>query len=131
MDTNSLFKINGTLITEHGRKLSISEEIAANDVDLASGLRRRFFTTNKKSFQISWSYLPDKVDKSVDSKAGRTFLFNLANTSSTASVQVELEPNAGLTEYICYLDSYSESVIRRDLKTGCTYYDVSLTLKER
>jgi hypothetical protein len=53
--------INGTEVTEHNRKLSISEQISANDVDLASGHRRRYFTTNKKqlaSMQVCVSALP-------------------------------------------------------------------------
>jgi hypothetical protein len=112
-------------------RLSISEQISANDVDLASGHRRRYFTTNKKQFTLSWSYLPDLVVKTVDNRSARNFLFGIVNTSAFATVGVELEPGAGFSEYECYVDSYSESLIRRDLSTGCTYYDVSLTLTER
>ena len=43
-----LLTINGTEVTEHGRKIKIDEEIAANDIDLASGHRRRYYSNNKQ-----------------------------------------------------------------------------------
>ena len=131
MSISNILTINNTEVTEHNRKLSIAEQISANDIDLASGHRRRFFTNNKKQFSLSWSYLPDLSTKTVDTRVGRNFLFGIANTSNYVSLKIELEPGAGFTEYSCYLDSYSESLIRRDLSTGCTYYDVSLTLTEK
>lgn len=131
MSISNLMTINGTEVTEHNRKFSMSEQISANEVDLASGHRRRYYTTNKKQFSLTWSYLPDLVAKTVDNRSARNFLFGIVNTSAFATVGIELEPGAGFTEYNCYVDSYSESLIRRDLTTGCTYYDVSLTLTER
>jgi len=127
----NLLTINNTEITAHNRKLSIDEEISANDVDLASGHRRRFYTKNKKKFNLTWSYLPNLANKTVDNRAARDFLFSIANTSNYVSVAIELEPDGGFINYDCYLDSYSEALLRRDLTTNCVYYDVSVTLTER
>jgi hypothetical protein len=131
VNTNSLLTINGTAVTEHGRKISLTEEISANDIELASGLRRRFYSTNKKQFSVTWSYLPDLQSKTLDAKPGRNFLLALANTSAVALVSIALEPGQTPVEYSCYLDSYSESLLRKDLSTKCSYYDVSLTLTEQ
>lgn len=131
MSITNLLSINNTELTAHNRKVSITEQISANDVDLASGHRRRFYTKNKKQFSLTWSYLPNLVNKTVDNRAARNFLFEIANTSNYVSVSVQLEPSGSFQQYNCYVDSYSESLIRRDLSTGCVYYDVSMTLTEQ
>ena len=131
MTIANLLSINSTELTAHGRKISVSEQISANDIDLASGHRRRFYTTNKKQFSLSWSYLPSLSNKTVDSSAARDFLFGIANTSNHVSVAVQLDPNGTFEQYNCYVDSYSETLIRRDLTTACSYYDVSMTLTEQ
>ena len=131
MSIQKLLTINSTEITEHNRKITVNEEIAAQDVDLASGHRRRFYSRNKRKFDISWSYLPSLQAQTVDGRVGRDFLNNIANSSASVAVGIELEPNGGLTSYDCYIDSYSETLIRREYSTQCAYYDVSLTLTER
>jgi len=127
----NLLTINNTEITAHNRKLGIDEEISANDIDLASGHKRRFYTKNKKKFNLTWSYLPNLANKTVDNRAARDFLFSIANISNYVSFSIELEPAGGFVNYDCYLESYNESLLRRDLTTGCIYYDVSMTLTER
>jgi len=127
----NLLTINNTEITAHNRKLGIDEEISANDIDLASGHKRRFYTKNKKRFNLTWSYLPNLANKTVDNRAARDFLFSIANISNYVSFSIELEPAGGFVNYDCYLESYNESLLRRDLTTGCIYYDVSMTLTER
>ncbi len=131
MSIANLLSINNTELTAHNRKVAITEQISANDIDLASGHRRRFYTKNKKQFSLTWSYLPNLVNKTVDNRAARDFLFGIANTSNHVSVSVQLEPSGSFQQYNCYVDSYSESLIRRDLSTGCIYYDVSMTLTEQ
>lgn len=131
MTIQKLLTINSTEITEHNRKITVNEEIAAQDIDLASGHRRRFYSRNKRKFDISWSYLPNLQAQTVDGRVGRDFLNNIANSSASATVGIELEPNGGLTSYDCYIDSYSETLIRREYSTQCAYYDVSLSLTER
>ncbi len=131
MSIANLLSINNTELTAHNRKVAITEQISANDIDLASGHRRRFYTKNKKQFSLTWSYLPNLVNKTVDNRAARDFLFGIANTSNYVSVSVQLEPSGSFQQYNCYVDSYSESLIRRDLSTGCVYYDVSMTLTEQ
>jgi len=131
MSIANLLSINNTELTAHNRKVSIAEQISANDIDLASGHRRRFYTKNKKQFNLTWSYLPNLANKTVDNRAARDFLFGIANTSNYVSISIQLDPNSSFEQYNCYVDSYSESLIRRDLSTGCVYYDVSMALTEQ
>lgn len=130
MDLYKLFTIDGDEITEQGRKIKIDEEIAANDIDLASGYRRRYYSKNKQKFSISWTYLPDSSAKTVDGRNARNYLNTLINSTSKVTVAIELAPGEGYTEYECYIDSYSEKLVRRDFTTKCSYYDVELSLVE-
>lgn len=130
MSIQKLLTINSNEITEHNRKISITEQIAANDIDLASGHRRRYYSRNKKQFGLNWTYLPSLQSKTVDGRVGRDFLYSLANGSSVATVVIEQSPGEFET-YDCYIDSYSEDLIRREYTTQCSYYNVSLTLTER
>jgi len=125
-----LLSINGTEVTEHGRTIKIDEEISANDIDLASGHRRRYYSNNKQKFNISWTWLPDLAAHTVDSRDGRAFLNSLINATSSVLVGIELSPGEGYTEYNCFIDSYSESLVRRDPSSKCSYYDISLSLVE-
>jgi len=130
MSIHKLLSINSTEITEHNRKISVAEQIAGNDIDLASGHRRRYYSRNKKQFSLNWSYLPSLQSKTADGRVGRDFLYSLANGSAVATVLIELSPGEYET-FDCYIDSYSEDLIRRDYTTQCSYYDISLTLTER
>jgi hypothetical protein len=130
MDLYKLLTIDGTEVTEHGRTLKIDEEIAANDIDLASGHRRRYYSKNKQKFSINWKYLPDVQNITIDGRGGRSYLSNLVNTRASVTVGVELIPGEGFTEYECFIESYSEKLIRRHLPTKCSYYDIELSLVE-
>lgn len=130
MSIHKLLSINSTEITEHNRKISVAEQIAGNDIDLASGHRRRYYSRNKKQFLLNWSYLPSQQSKTVDGRVGRDFLYSLANGSAVATVLIELSPGEYET-FDCYIESYSESLLRREYETQCSYYDVSLNLVER
>lgn len=130
MSIYKLLSLNSIEITEHNRKISIGEAVSAEDIDLASGHRRRYYSRNKKQFSLSFTYLPNIQSKTVDARVGRDFLYSLANGSSTVSMSIELSPGEVET-FECYVDSYSESLIRRDYTTQCSYYDVSLTVTER
>ena len=128
MDLYKLLTIDGVEITEHGRTLKVDEEIAANDIDLASGHRRRYYSKNKQKFSINWKYLPSVQSVTVDGRVGQSYLSNLVNTRASVTVGIELAPGEGYTEYECFIDSYSEKLIRRHLPTKCSYYDVEISL---
>ena len=49
MSIVNLILINGNEITEHNRTFESSELLSVNDIDLASGHKRRFYKDNKKN----------------------------------------------------------------------------------
>lgn len=131
MSIQHIVTFNGNEITEHNRKLVIAEQLSVSDIELSNGNRRRFYRNNKKSFTLNWSYLPSLETKTVDLRKGQIFLSNLANTTSSVLVTIQTEPDGLYEPIYCFIDSYEEKLLRRDLATQCSYYDVSMTLTEQ
>jgi hypothetical protein len=124
-------KINGTEITEHNRKVSTTITQSGTDVELGRGIIRRYIRKNKKSFNFSFSYLPNTSDKTVDGRAGRDFLNTLSLTKGTVNLSIKMSPTEDYETYVCYVDSYSEILIRREIGEACSYYDVEISLGEQ
>jgi hypothetical protein len=125
-----LLSIDNQEITEHNRRTSISTNQSSAAVELGRGVSKRYIKKNKKNFSIFFSYLPSAQEKTVDGRKGRDYLVNLANKKNTVLVKIKLNPSEEYKEYECYLNSYSEKLIRRDIPSQCSYYDVNLDLEE-
>ena len=123
--------INGTEITNHGRTVSFTEEVNVSDIETSAGRLRRFYQPNKKSLQLRFTYLPNTSDKTVDGRVGRDFLEGLARTAPRALVNYKDLPSGLNKEFYGFITSYSETIVRRDLPTQCTYYDVQFNIEEQ
>ena len=130
MSIVKLLSLDGVEITEHSRKYSGSESIAASDVELDSGINKRYIKKNKKSLSLSFSYLPSLSIHTVDARVGRNYLQTLANKRGKVAVYIQLGPEESPQQYDAYVTSYSETLIKRDVATQCAYYDVSIALEE-
>ena len=126
-----LISINGQEITEHNRKLSLAVEQSGSDVELARGKIRRYIRKNKSNFSLSFTYLPNTTDKTVDGRRGRDYLNSIANIRGTVSVSIKMSPETDFETYTCFVNSYTEKLVRRDISSGCAYYDVSIELSEQ
>jgi len=126
-----LLSINGNEITEHNRKFSSTIEQAGSDVELSRGRVRRYIRKNKRVFTLNFTYLPNNTDHTVDGRRGRDYLSSIANTRGTVTVAIMISPQDGLKTYNCFVNSYTETLVRRDIKTACAYYDVSIELGEQ
>ena len=126
-----LISINGQEITEHNRQISTSIQQSSSQIELARGISRRYIKKNKKSFNLSFKYLPNTTDKTVDGRRGRDYLLSMANTRGTVTVSIKLSPTDEFETYLCFIDSYSEKLVRRDIGSGCSYYDISMELSEQ
>lgn len=49
---------------------------------------------------------------------------------SSVSLSIKLNPEEEFYTTTVYLESYSETLLRRDLTTQCSYYDVTISFKE-
>lgn len=125
-----LIVLNGQEITEHNRIFDQNYKMNSSDVDLANGNTRRFIKKNKNTYNLSFSYLPNTHTKTIDGRKARDYLLGLAQTPSSISLSVKLDPAEPFYNTITYVDSYSETLIRRDIPSQCSYYDVSITLVE-
>jgi hypothetical protein len=126
-----LLSINGQEITEHNRKFNSSVEQAGSDVELSRGKIRRYIRKNKRTFSLDFTYLPNNTDHTVDGRRGRDYLSALANTRGTVTVSIKLSPADDFKTYTCFVNSYTEKLVRRDIKSACSYYDVSVELGEQ
>lgn len=126
-----LLSINGQEITEHNRKFSVSIEQSAADVELARGIVRKYIRKNKKTFTLDFKYLPNTTDKTADGRAGRDYLNSIANTRGTVTISIKMSPTDEFETYTCFVNSYTENLIRRDIGSGCSYYDVKIDLGEQ
>lgn len=129
-DITHLVVINGHEITEHGRTFDSGYKLNSVDLDLANGNKRRFIKNNKNVYTLNFFYLPDKQTKTIDGRKARDFLYTLAMTPSSASLSIKLDPAEPFYNTTVYVDSYSESLIRRDIPNQCAYYNVSIMLSE-
>lgn len=118
-------------ITEHGRAFSSDIEQSGSDVELARGRIRRYVKRNKRTFSLSFNYLPSLQEKTADGRGGRDYIHAIAQTKGVVYLLVKLDPNNEYEPYTCYISSYSETLLRRDLKESCSYYNISITLEEQ
>jgi hypothetical protein len=118
-------------ITEHNRKFSSDVNPIAGAVELARAVTKKYFKNSKRVFNFSFSYLPNSTEKTADGRAGRDYLHQLSQHRGLVYVLIQITPTDGYVEYPCYINSYSEKIVRRDLANKCTYYDVSIALEEQ
>lgn len=117
-------------LTEGNRKYSGNEVISASDVNLDSGLTRRYIKKNKKSFSFSWSYLPEKPIHTIDGMYARNYIKDLANSINKLYLTIKDSPDSDVQSFLVYPVSYSETLIRRDIAIDCSYYEVTFVCEE-
>lgn len=122
--------LNGTELTNHNRKYSISETINASDSEMVSGKIKRFYRPNKKLVNISYTYLPGKETHTVDGKFARDFIIGLAETSPYVYVSILDNPDLEAIEFYGFINNYRETIIRRDFLGQCIYYNLDFEIEE-
>lgn len=126
-----LITINGEQITEHGRTFTSSMTTSAANVELMNGNKRRFIKNAKNTYTLSFQYLPDHPERTIDGRKARNFLLSVARTSASASLSITLDPAEPTYNTNVYVDSYSETLVRRDIPNQCAYYNVEISLREK
>jgi len=123
--------LDGEELTVGGARFSSSETINASNVETASGRQKRFFSRNKKSLQVQYNYIPSGDSHAFDSRKARDYIYSLA-TKSPPKILVNYrdDPNGVDVEFYGFIDSYSETILRRDPVAQCIYYDLSFNIEE-
>jgi hypothetical protein len=126
-----LVVLNGEEITEHNRIFSGNMATSAANAELLNGNRKRFIKNAKNYYNFSFTYLPDKPSETIDGRESRNYLYDLARTPSSATLSIKLDPDDSFYNTVVYVESYSETLIRRDIPNQCAYYNVEISLKEK
>lgn len=126
-------------LTNHNRQFDVSlsplyiENINWNN--RKSRYYKRATTSGRKTFNISWTQLPNAMVDTVDSRHGRDFLNSVAQDPDTHELKIINQDENGLTAYTettytVFVRSYSETLVRRYISQGVYLYDCSLSLEE-
>jgi hypothetical protein len=126
----SFLSINGQEITEQGRKVSDSYNFGASDVELDSGINKRYIKKNKRIFSFQWEWMPTLQEKTIDNRKARDYVKQIAFSRNKAQMTIQLHPSDPSESFDVYVNDYSENLIRRSPQEGCDYYSVSLTVEE-
>jgi hypothetical protein len=131
--------LDGKPLTDHNRELDVS--ISPNFIEnrnwhnSKSRYYKRSGSSGRKTFNISWKSVPNRMDYTVDTRNGRDYIASVAEESDSHVLKVINQDQSGLTPYTestytVFVRSYSESLVRRYIDEGVYLYDCSLVLEE-
>jgi hypothetical protein len=135
----TLVVLDGKPLTNHNRELNIQESPVFVQNSNWNNRKSRYYKiadrSGRKTFSLSWSFLPNFMEKTVDSRHARDYISIVSEDPDVHVLKVINQDQNGLTPYTestynVFVRSYSETLIRRDLSDGVYYFDCSLTLEE-
>lgn len=126
----SFLSLGGQEVTEQGRTLSSATNIGAAEVELDSGLSKRYLKTNKRTFSFKWDWLPSLDSHTIDNRKARNYIKNIAFSNTKVLMSIKLKPTDNAETIYVYINDYSEDLIRRSVVEGCDYYSVTLNVEE-
>jgi len=122
--------LNGTEISVGAVDYDITESLNTSEIETSAGRIKRYARDNKRSISVRYAYLPSSSAKTVDGRAGRDFIYNLAANNPAVTVNYKDDPLGDAIEFSGFIDTYSETIVRRDIATQCIYYQVSFEVVE-
>ena len=131
--------INNKAITNHNRDLQTTiEPLFIQNKNWNNYASRYYKSTSRgsrKVFNISWSYVPNSKNSTVDGNEGRDYLSSIAQDPDYHVLKITNMDAVGVTpdtetSYNVLVKDYSETLIRRDLSSDTYYWDCTLTLEE-
>ena len=125
-------EIDGLPLTDQGRgPVDKSREEKSIPVELADGSTKKYIKAIKHNFSMSWSWLPDDNDQTIDGGMARKKMTQIIGESEETHLLRFYDRNGGYVEYTVWVDSYSETLTRRDAVSGLHFWDVSVGFKEQ
>jgi hypothetical protein len=133
----NLFVIDGKPITEHNRTFSSSliNLYVQNANWNSKKTRYQKLQGSRRTFSLSWNFLPNRRDRTVDSRWGRDYIKSIAEDPELHVLKMINMDSDGLTpptetEYNVIVKNYTESMVRRDVGDETYYWDCTLELEE-
>lgn len=126
-------------LTNHNRQLDVSLSPSFIENRNWNNRKSRYYkmesNAGRKTFNLSWRFLPNFMDKTVDTRHARDYISSISEDPDVHILKIINQDESGLTPYTeaaynVFVRSYSETMIRRDLSDGVYYFDCNLTLEE-
>lgn len=131
--------LDGKAITNHNRTFDSGlEPIFTQNVNWNNRKTRYYRSTSRagrRTFNLSWSWLPNSLEYTADQKEARDYIKTIASDPSYHVLKIVNLDESGATpptetSYNVLVKDYNESLIRRDLSNDVYFWDCSITLEE-
>jgi hypothetical protein len=135
----TLFTLDGKPLTNHNRVFDSSISPLFIETKNWNNRSNRYYkratSSGRRTFNLSWTMLPNSLEDTVDLRHGRDFLNSIAEDPDSHVLKVLNQDENGLTaytetSYTVFVRSYSETLVRRYINEGVYLYDCSLSLEE-
>jgi hypothetical protein len=135
----TLFVLDNSPLTNQGRTFSsdLSQVFLENKNwnNSKSRYYKRSNSSGRKTFTLTWTYLPNSRQDTIDRRHARDFLKAIAKDADIHTLKMinddsNDETPYTETEYQVFIKDYSETLLRRDLINGVYYWDCNMTLEE-
>lgn len=119
-------------VTDMGRApVQFARDERSVIVETSTGKRKRYVKAIKHKFTLSWEWLPDDSTQTIDGGYAHTKIKELFGEQSGVVTIRFYDRNANWTEYVCFVNSYAETLMKRDPSTGTFLWAVQLELEEQ
>lgn len=131
--------LDGRAITNHNRIFESGlEPIFTQNANWNNRKTRYYRSTSRagrRTFNLSWSWLPNSLEYTADQKEARDYIKTIASDPSHHILKIVNLDESGVTpptetSYNVLVKDYNESLIRRDLSNDVYFWDCSITLEE-
>jgi len=135
----TLIMIDGKPLTNHNRQLDMSVEPIFVENTNWNNRKNRYYKSQNRSgrrtFNLSWSWLPNSINYTVDNQRGRDFIHQIASDPRGHVLKIINLDESGTTPYTetsynVLVKNYNETLIRRDLNNDVYFWDCSMSLEE-
>lgn len=125
----NLISLGGVQLTDEGRSpITEDRDERSVVVDLASGKKRKYIKSVKKTWSIDWEMVPMHSGQTIDGKGGRNEIRSLAQGGSVLTFTFVDSYNA-LETYTVFVSGYNESMILR--RAEGSRFKITLELEEQ
>lgn len=142
VDTSSirtLLLLDGKPLTNQNRTLDVTSTPMFIENRNWNASSSRYYknqtTADKKSFSLNWSFIPNFMEKTVDSKYSRDYIRKISKDPDVHTLTIINSDANGLTPYTetvynVLVKDFNENLIRRDIPDNTYYFNCSMTLEE-
>lgn len=122
-------EIDGEFLTDHNRsEITINNQRIVTDIRTQFGELRRYYRADKKSFNVTWTMIPQNFEYTVDANLGAEDMRDLFQ-SKKGAVDLKIYFDFGdELDYKAVITDFSLTLIKR--WDEYKFYDCSLTMEE-